>query len=257
MSLQNIFYPDKELETYQLKKAIEILLDKLAKKMLTPAQQAELDAKKNEIIESLFETVKNDKLTLNHFNNDVIIKKLFVPLVITLLAEKQFNKQFIDDLKKELKEKLNIDLEKINTPEELQKLLKDKNIENKLKQKLDAFKTDVKKAFPKLEPKQKSEDPSLDLYTNLFGLICSHTSGGIPAVIQHNWGNANNLPDWNPHHGMSQIDAANKISDTQFGDPLGLNASAISNYLKAEAFDDDLVTEMQNTIRLLPPTPKP
>lgn len=82
------------------------------------------------------------------------------------------------------------------------------------------------------KPEEEMTKNFTDKYTNLFGLVCAAITGSHPAVVQCFLGNGLGFNDWNPNSGSSQIDLENKTDDTQYGDPLARNASAMANYLK-------------------------
>lgn len=273
--MQNVLRLDDTLTEAQLKKTLELLLTRASEKVLTPEQQREFSLDKENFVNTLYLslTKKDNELKLEHLQNDNIMNNLFVNIMSTTMLEKHFDKKFTDDLVLELK-KINpkFDPKLINKPEDLKKFFNEDQLKNilnnpKLQAKMDSFFNDFKSQLTPLstkpEPAKKKlddieNDVRQDPYTNLFGLISSSIPGGHPAVVQVYLGNAYNLPDWNPHHGMSGIDTVNRTDDNVMaGDPLGLNATAVRNYLTGTGVGEDLVDQLQNEVRLTPPTYKP
>jgi hypothetical protein len=267
--MPNILNLDQNLTPEQLRKAIEILVDQtIAKIAMFPEQKEIVQQKKEQIVENLVQAVtsKNDSITLNDFKNDGLMNKLIVNTMTAVLVDKHLNKLFIDDLFEKLK-KLNpkFDPKLINKPEDLKNFFTEKQLSEILTpeviKKLNDFYVDMNKNLSPLSTKPEfvqKKTASDDPYVNLFGLINSHTTGGYAAVVQHNWGNSYNLPDWNPYHGTAQIDRQNVTNEALAGDPMGLNASKIANFLKEGATSSgELVDEMRDRIRIAAPTPKP
>jgi hypothetical protein len=82
-------------------------------------------------------------------------------------------------------------------------------------------------------------------------------TGSYPIVVLQNKGNINGIIDWNPYHGSAVIDEVNKVDYSLSGDPLGLDASKVANFLKIPGNNlIDVVDEMHSFVNHPAPQPK-
>lgn len=196
------------------------------------------------------------------------LKKITGIMIISVCMSKpgEFDK-FIEDLKKVMLTKTkSLDILFKRSPKEIDEFIQahfrkynDKN--NQLKplflQLADQLIKKLEKNFGiKLEPKMR-EQIAEDLYINKTGLITTAIAGGHQVTIQSNMGNQIMIPDFNPNHGMANLDNDNKTADSQFGDSLGLNAITERRYSRITGFASELVQDFQESRHYQPETPKP
>lgn len=237
--------PD-DLSEHQLEKYlfsfVEHLVEKLQEKQ--PDRHLDMEAKRD-LAKQITQTLMQNRTDFprEKLEDPTFIHKMVITLAIALTLEKKedrfelwrqlFNKKEINETK---------DLEKKLTPQELKELKEFmavccKDMVNELE------KTWKLAKLPQPKPGQKSAAEEMlakqdDPMVNLFGLVNSYTTGGLAAVVTFFMGNLYGLTDWNPEHGMAQIDQQNKTSDTGFGDPLGLNEIARENYIEAGVYTE-------------------
>lgn len=251
---------DNPLKEQEINSLINHFVDKLIDNMVKDGTLSEdqayklrLDENKNKLIN----TVKNavcrpgEEIKLNNLTpNDPFLKRLIVASVSAIIFEKNIGLDKLDKLQKDVKK------ENILSPKELEKLMPAAEVAA-LQQQLLQSKKEIdqqlnyaNKLRPEPKPDAQKEKQEVDSVTsNLLGLLSKDT-GGFAATVFCVVGNYYGIQDFNPNQGYAPIDAQNKIDDTAFGDPLGLNAEAMENYLQFEG--DGLIDQMQTALATSP-----
>jgi len=249
--------PNHELSPEELKKALALLLNHLLK-MSGDKMSSE---KKEELVNGLVNIFTDPKqqpfsLQAQHLMDPNFIKKLSIALVTSLTLDK--NDSLASKLKLLFGAKKKLDLK---DPDALKKILSPEE-KKKLHLAMTQFHAELLKEFkkfgladPKPTPggkKPLEEKLTDEAFTNLTGLI---SAGGIAAVVPVFLGNPG-FVDWSPFHesSFSQLAQQDKVSDTQYGDPLGLNAALIRN-LAAEGEGVDDLQERFRQNHLIPGGP--
>ena len=248
---------EDQLSRY-LSAMIEKILDKIQEKR--PDLTLSSDDKKNlaqniakAMLQGRDELSREDALE----NNPKFIHKLTMSLVMASKSNKY------EDLFEKIKElfkskdiKDEKDLKNKLTPAEMKQLTM---LQEQLRELQKAVFKDLKE-LNLIKPSMKNEEMEqhFDPNSNLLGLVDSHEAGGIAAVVQVFIGNFFGVTNQNPYYeeSQSQLSLQDKVDDTQFGDPLGLNNAARENYAE---IGGDLVDQVQSLYRhqeTMKPTPQ-
>jgi hypothetical protein len=116
-----------------------------------------------------------------------------------------------------------------------------KTIQAGIKKLAEKLSKDLEKAYGIKSPSpEKQNATESDIYSNLFGLLNSQIAGSIAVPVFQYIGNGLGFNDWNPNNGLAPIDDVNNINDNKAGDPLGLTAMKIENFLQCG--DDPVIT---------------
>ncbi len=244
--------PNKELAPEELKRA----LDEMLRLLLEKNPQLQMTAeKKKEFVDSLYKalTSKGETYTRGQLFEPEFIKKLAVCVTVSLSSEKTENLQ--DDFSKVFKllESKQLDMNALlkMKPDEFKKKLAEKLSPDEVKEVKGLLEKIADKLLKKatpfgMEPKpDASKKLADDMYTNLLGVLNSAVTGSIAVPLQTYQGNGLGIVDYNPNDGTAPIDRINSVSDTQFGDSLGLNAAAVNNYM---SMGDTIVDEVQESL---------
>lgn len=237
---------DKEIE-----KVLHKIIEKIVKS--DPKLNANQD-RRDALVKEMKDTLRDQKIEMTKTNlkEPKFINRLFTTMKLALVLNN--NKQALDDIKKmfrlkftpeEQKKKLTMEmLMKKFTPAEMKQIMES----------LRKLKSDLKDAFkakPKPGAKPGNEDD--EAMQNLTGLLTRFT-GTIPVVVQCCLGNGRGFPDWGPvfETSMAQLDRPGRTSDTEFGDPYGLNAIARNNLLSLGDVTPTDIAEVSDAARSVP-----
>lgn|SRR3990167_6171832 len=228
----------RDLSLDELKQTIEKLVTMLEEKYKLFLN----DAKRELLVDHITQTLTQDNKK-SYTKEDLLqpdfIKKLAFSIAAAMTAEN--NGKFSEVIKNTFKEKgLKLDDIAKLTPDKFKELLKNnftpaelKKLHNKLLNNSEAVSTKLEeKLNHKLSPESKStfaNEIANAAFINMFGLLTKETGTIMVPVFSFN-GNYMNITDYNPNDGYAQIDLANSLKDTAFGDPQGLNRMAKENY---------------------------
>jgi hypothetical protein len=229
---------------------VEKVLDKIIEKILKSDPKMKIDPERRAtLVKEMAQTLRNEKVevTRGKLAEPKFADRLFTAMKLALTLDT--NKDAINDIKRLFKSKFTPDeLKKKLSPADLLKKFSPQELKGML-DKLQKLKTDMKESLKdKLRPKPgaKPQDEKEDDMMNLLGILNHLFTGTLPVVVQCCLGNGRGFPDWGPTYETStaQIDRQNRISDTNFGDPYGLNAIARDNYIAEGNISTDVVNEL-------------
>lgn len=218
-------YMANALNDKEIDKVLHKIIDKVVKsdpKLNTSPEQRQTIATemRNELRNQRIE------MTKSNLEDKKFMDKLFTAVKVSLVLNN--NKAGLDLLKKmfrlklspeEQKKKLTMDgLKQKFTPDELKQIM---NVLKKLK-------GDLKDTFTAKPKPGATVNEQEDDLMNLTGLLNHLFTGSIPVVVQCFLGNGKGFPAWSPvfETSMANIDRQTRTSDTELGDPYGLNALA-------------------------------
>lgn len=267
--------PRTSLYDDELRNVIELFLKRLAEKH--PELAAEINKKKEELINSMVEVLKVQKggnVSKTDLADPTFLKELSVTFVAALSVHTMSLRPETDPLKKilDILKSKGIDLNdpKLNPlnpafdPNELKKELEKKlspedalAISNQMKVFNAQILKDLEKSglvTPKPTPDGKKPNleevmtKNLDPYAGLLGVMNHNVTGTFAIVVQCVAGNGLGFPDQNPYPGYAPIDRQNDPNDsaTFGGDYLGMNASTIGKLLTFSG--DSFVAEFKSEL---------
>lgn len=230
---------EDQLERY-LTAMIEKIIDKIHDKK--PELQLTSDDKKNlakTVTQMMLQDKNRTELSREAVEmNPKFLHKLTMAIVMTATVKLEKNENLFNKLSelfqsKDIKDEN--DLQKKLTPQELKELKQLQEELRELNKELFAELKSLNLIQPKPDPsgnkREKELEETFDSNTNLIGLVNTHVTGGLEAVVQVLLGNLFGVTNQNPNYeeSESQLALQDKVSDPA-GEILGLNHAARENF---------------------------
>lgn len=236
-------------------KEIESVLNKIVDKVINSDPKLNTSPERRQsLVKEMREELRNQHIdmTKSNLQEKKFMDKLFTAVKISLTLNN--NKEGLDYIKKMFRLKLDPKTDKKLTMGLLMQKF-DKDELSKIMEVVQKLKSDLHSTFKaKPKPGAKPEVAQEDDLMNLTGLINHLFTGSIQIVVQCALGNGRGFPAWGPTYetSIAQIDRQTRTSDTELGDPYGLNALAANNLLTLGDVTPADIEEVKAAARLAP-----